>query len=59
MSAKHAGAKLVVSSDAHSRRGFGLLEYGVSQARRGWLEPTDVLNTLPLATLRQRRSSLG
>jgi DNA polymerase (family 10) len=56
MSAKHAGAKLVVSSDAHSRRGFGLLEYGVSQARRGWLEPADVLNTGPLATLRQRRS---
>jgi DNA polymerase (family X) len=57
MSAKNAGVKLVVSSDAHSRRGFALLDYGVSQARRGWLEPADVLNTSPLAALRQRRSN--
>ena len=55
MAAKRAGVKLVVSSDSHSPRGFGLLQYGVNQARRGWLEPADVLNTQPLAKLRQRR----
>lgn len=55
MAAKRAGVKLVVSSDSHSPRGFGLLEYGVNQARRGWLEPADVLNTQPLAKLRQRQ----
>jgi DNA polymerase (family 10) len=54
LKAKHAGVKLVVSSDAHHPRDFALLEYGVNQARRGWLEPADVLNTRPLAQLRQR-----
>jgi len=55
MAAKRAGVKLVVSSDSHSPRGFGLLQYGVNQARRGWLEPADVLNTQPLANLVQRQ----
>jgi DNA polymerase (family 10) len=54
LAAKHAGVKLVISSDAHSTRGFGLLRYGISQARRGWLEAGDVLNTRPLEQLRQR-----
>jgi DNA polymerase (family 10) len=54
MSAKHAGVKLVISSDAHSPRDFDLLEYGVNQARRGWIEPGDVLNTRPLKSLRLR-----
>jgi DNA polymerase (family 10) len=55
MAAKHAGVKLVISSDAHSTRGFSLLRYGIGQARRGWLEPADVLNTRPLVELRERR----
>jgi DNA polymerase (family 10) len=55
MAAKRAGVKLVVSSDSHSPSGFGLLQHGVNQARRGWLEPADVLNTQPLAKLRQRQ----
>ncbi|HKV54833.1 MAG TPA: DNA polymerase/3'-5' exonuclease PolX [Candidatus Binataceae bacterium] len=55
MAAKHAGVRLVISSDAHSTAGFGLLQYGISQARRGWLEAPDVLNTRPLAEMRQRR----
>lgn len=52
--AKQAGAKLVVSSDAHSPRDFELLDYGVNQARRGWIEASDILNTRPLKSLRQR-----
>ena len=54
MAAKQAGVKLVISSDAHSPRGFALTEFGVNQARRGWLEPGDVLNTRPLTRLRER-----
>ncbi|MGH7934081.1 MAG: DNA polymerase/3'-5' exonuclease PolX [Candidatus Binataceae bacterium] len=55
LAAKHAGVKLVVSSDAHRPGGFGLLEYGVSQARRGWIEADEVLNTRPRDQLRIRR----
>ncbi len=54
IAAKHAGVKLVISSDSHSPKGFGLLQFGVNQARRGWIEPDDVLNTRPLKELRQR-----
>jgi DNA polymerase (family 10) len=54
LAAKHAGVKLAISSDAHSTRGFSLLHYGIGQARRGWLEAADVLNTRPLERLRQR-----
>jgi DNA polymerase (family 10) len=54
IAAKHAGVKLVISSDSHSPKGFGMLQFGVNQARRGWIEPADVLNTRPLKDLRQR-----
>jgi DNA polymerase (family 10) len=54
IAAKHAGVKLVISSDSHSPKGFALLQFGVNQARRGWIEPADVLNTRPLKDLRQR-----
>jgi DNA polymerase (family 10) len=51
--AKEAGARLVVSSDAHSVHDLGKLRFGIDQARRGWLEPDDVLNTLALDALRR------
>jgi DNA polymerase (family 10) len=54
IAAKQAGVKLVISSDSHSPKGFRLLQFGVNQARRGWIEPCDVLNTRPLKDLRQR-----
>jgi len=54
IAAKQAGVKLVISSDAHAPRDFELLAYGVNQARRGWIEAGDVLNTRPLKSLRQR-----
>jgi DNA polymerase (family X) len=50
--ARGRGARLVISSDAHSRRGFDALRWGVVVARRAWLGPSDVLNTLPFAELR-------
>jgi DNA polymerase (family X) len=46
--AKEAGCRFVVDSDAHYRHEFDNLDWGVSQARRAWLEPADVLNTLAL-----------
>ena len=39
------GIPMVVSVDAHSTRGFGVLRYGVTMARRGGLTARDVLNT--------------
>jgi DNA polymerase (family X) len=54
IAAKQAGVKLVISSDAHSTRDFELLEYGVNQARRGWIEKDDVLNTRALKNMRLR-----
>lgn len=42
-----AGVKLAIDSDAHSTSHFFFLEYGVAQARRGWTEKKDVINTRP------------
>jgi DNA polymerase (family 10) len=50
--AKELGVKIVISTDAHSTRDLELMCYGIGQARRGWLEPDDVLNTLSLKDLR-------
>jgi DNA polymerase (family 10) len=43
--ARDRGVPLVISSDGHSRKAFGLLRWGVIVARRAWLEPRHVLNT--------------
>jgi DNA polymerase (family X) len=45
---KDLGVKLVVSTDSHHTRHLENLKYGVTTARRGWLEKSDVLNTLPV-----------
>lgn len=51
--AVHAGAKLVIDSDAHAPAHLRYVaEYGVGVARRGWATRADVLNALPLAKLR-------
>jgi DNA polymerase (family 10) len=50
--ARERGARLVISSDSHSHRGFRVLRWGVLVARRAWLEPKDVLNTLPFDQLK-------
>ena len=42
-----------IDSDAHSTFDFTNLKFGVGQARRGWLEKADVLNTRPLTALRK------
>jgi DNA polymerase (family 10) len=40
------GIPLVISTDTHIISHFDYMAYGVSIARRGWLEKGDVLNTL-------------
>jgi DNA polymerase (family 10) len=52
-SAKEEGVLVSINSDAHSTFDLANLRYGVGQARRGWLEKSDVLNTRPLAALRK------
>ncbi|TRZ69588.1 MAG: DNA polymerase/3'-5' exonuclease PolX [Rhodocyclaceae bacterium] len=49
--AKEEGVLVSINSDAHSTFDFANLRYGIGQARRGWLEKRDVLNTRPLAEL--------
>lgn len=39
------GIKLSIDSDAHAPSHFQYLEYGIGQARRGWAEKKDVINT--------------
>lgn len=41
-----AGVKMSIDSDAHSKDHFKLLEFGIAQARRGWAEKKDIINTL-------------
>ncbi len=50
--AQDAGVKLVINSDAHGPEGLDL-KYGVATARRGWIEPGTVLNTMTLAQLKK------
>jgi len=51
--AKDEGVLVCVNSDAHSVDEFDNLRYGIGQARRGWLEKGDVLNTRGLGVLRK------
>jgi DNA polymerase (family 10) len=57
--ARDRGVKLVIDSDGHSPAALGNLRWGVTVARRAWLEPHDVLNTRPAgifrASLRRNR----
>jgi len=69
--AKEIGVLVAISTDAHSTGNLDYMRYGVDQARRGWLEPADVINTRSLAELegllrrdaprraRQRRTAGG
>jgi DNA polymerase (family 10) len=50
--ARDAGARLTISTDAHSAAALGRLRWGVTVARRAWLAAGDVLNTRPAAEMR-------
>jgi DNA polymerase (family X) len=51
--AKELGAKLVISTDAHSTFGLDTMRFGIGQARRAWLARKDVLNTQSWARLKK------
>ena len=57
--AKDLGIPITISTDAHTMPQLDFMRYGVAVARRAWLTPGDVLNTLPdrdlLSWLGQRR----
>jgi DNA polymerase (family 10) len=40
------GARLAIDSDAHHPVHFEFLRFGIAQARRGWAETSDIINTL-------------
>ena len=58
-SAKKKGCRFTISTDAHRPAHLHNMRYGVTTARRGWLEASDVLNTRSAnnfeALLRSRR----
>jgi DNA polymerase (family 10) len=51
--AKEAGVRLAIATDAHRVADLDFMRFGIDQARRGWLEPDDVVNTRRLAGLRR------
>jgi len=51
--AKEMGVKVAISTDAHSINGLDFMRYGIGQARRGWLEAGDVINTRNLKDLKK------
>jgi DNA polymerase (family 10) len=55
---KDRGVKVAISTDSHNAANLSFIRYGVTMARRGWLEKKDVINTLPteqfLAALRPK-----
>jgi len=51
--AKEYGVLIAISTDAHDAMQMqGVIKYGVATARRGWLEPKDVVNTRGLGDIR-------
>ena len=51
--ARQKGVRCVINCDAHRPEHAGFLRLGAGLARKGWLGPGDVLNTLPLVALRK------
>jgi DNA polymerase (family 10) len=51
--AKEMGVKVAISTDAHSIDELDFMRFGIYQARRGWLESSDVLNTMSWKDLKK------
>lgn len=49
--AREMGVKLAINTDTHSPEQFHNIRYGVGTARRAWVKPADVVNTLDLKEL--------
>ncbi len=48
---KEAGVKMVINTDSHAVNQLEFMDYGVTQARRGWAEKEDIINCWPLEKL--------
>jgi DNA polymerase (family 10) len=44
--AREIGVKIAINTDAHNAEQLRFMRYGTDQARRGWIEKADVLNTM-------------
>jgi DNA polymerase (family 10) len=42
---REGGVMVSIGADAHNVAGIGHVDYGIGIARKGWLGPTDILNT--------------
>ncbi len=51
--AKTFGLKFCISTDSHAVSDLTFMRYGLGQARRGWLEKEDVVNTYPYSRLKE------
>lgn len=49
--AKEMGVKMIINTDNHQKEQMRQMEYGISQARRGWAEKKDIINTEPVEKL--------
>jgi DNA polymerase (family 10) len=49
--AKEKGVKIAISTDAHREGHLDWISFGIATAKRGWIEPENVINTLPLFKL--------
>ena len=45
---REMNVKMIINSDAHHEKQLKLIEFGVAQARRGWAEEKDIINSRPL-----------
>ncbi len=54
--ASQLGVPVCINTDAHAPEHLARQEYGLVTARRGWLEPRDVLNCQPWSVLAERRA---
>jgi len=46
-----AGVKMIINTDAHQTSQLDLMHFGISQARRGGAEKSDIINTYSLSKL--------
>jgi DNA polymerase (family 10) len=49
--AKETGVKMLINSDSHNIKHLWYMKFGIAQARRGWAEKKDILNTKGLKPL--------
>lgn len=51
--AKEKGVLLSINTDAHNVQGLDNIRLGIGIARKGWIEPHNVINTMPLTELKK------